>query len=137
MKPPTVLICVMILLGACFASVQIGIRMGRALTEADFEGPSRAIGAALAELDAEMKSGNHDIVAERLSYLSKNWHSIDFFGHRIAEGRTLWPLFFMEYEKLPQKEKEPNNAVELTPASVTPPAVAGAAPLASVAHLGR
>jgi hypothetical protein len=36
-----------------------------------------------------------------------------------------------------KKENEPNNAVELTPASVTPPAVAGAAPLASVAHLRR
>jgi hypothetical protein len=34
-------------------------------------------------------------------------------------------------------KNEPNNAVELTPASVTPPANAGAAPLASVAHLRR
>lgn len=95
----------MILIGACFASVQLGIQIGRTLTESDFGGPSRALGSAFAELESNMNNGNYQLATERLSYLSKNWYSIDFFRDRVAEGRTPWPLFFMEYEKIPQNNK--------------------------------
>jgi hypothetical protein len=65
--------------------------------------------------------------------------SIPLFANLKIEGGVLtWTDGEYDYQlEIQKKKNEPNNAVELTPASVTPPADAGAAPLASVAHLGR
>jgi hypothetical protein len=96
----TTLLVLAILVSSGYASVMVGIYIGRSLAEADFNGPRRDLGRAFTDLKTELQNQNYKTVEQRIDYLATNWHSIDFFRDVSTPTRIPWYRFIHDYEAL-------------------------------------
>ena len=105
MKPwQSYLLVFAIFIATCFASVLLGVSIGRSLAEADFNGPQRDLGRAFAELKDEVQKQNYQTVEQKIDFLATNWYSIEFFQDDALPPRIPWYRFIHDYESLNKKK---------------------------------
>jgi hypothetical protein len=99
MKPWQKILLVLAILGAfCYASVLLGISIGRSLAESDFNAPQRDLGRAFTELRDDIQKQNYTVAERKIDFLATNWHSIEFFKEEASPPRIPWYRFIHDYE---------------------------------------
>ncbi|AHF90865.1 hypothetical protein OpiT1DRAFT_02803 [Opitutaceae bacterium TAV1] len=112
---PRMFFMFLILVLACLASVQIGIAAGRIFAENGFyAGPGRELGSVLDDTRADLEAGRVDVALKRLTVMSRQWSSVDFFtSDPPRPGRKAWPEFVSDIRRAgsaePVQDQAPAN----------------------------